>query len=364
MTVDKSGAPPVRIVRTGEQLLISVAVVCIVVDGHFHVDQVVVIRTVVMGGRQHRGAGFTRVNADLAADEQEAVLALPALDHPLQIIVIEAGTPRIVIHDHRCGRPVVDRVEAEVSLPRIVVHIIELTVGIPQVGNHAAGSHRFLSADGADRTGIAGRSGLRRGRFGRGGLGRRFGRGGLGGCLGRGGRGGLGRRRSVPERCLGRRGLLLCGGRGLLRGSGGLLCGSRIRLCGSRRGGRLAVRRRSLRLLLVFHRLEDLRDDVRGRVFRGRDGEHVCLLGHAHGCFRGVGGLFFKRLHREGCSRNGYDSHDRTGYNSVSCCFGHASQSFLCVLKNKLFGCKSGGDGGNRNRVRKLILATFYERSP
>ena len=49
--VHESGGPPVRIVRTGEQFLIALALAFVVPDRHFHVDQVVVVRAVVMGVR-------------------------------------------------------------------------------------------------------------------------------------------------------------------------------------------------------------------------------------------------------------------------------------------------------------------------
>ena len=168
VTVHKAGGPPVRVVGTGEHLFVAVPVVRIVVHGHLHVDQVVVVGTVVVRGRDLNGTGFTGVNAEFATDEQETVLAFPRLNHPLGVIVGEASTPCVDVHNDHCRRPVVDDVEAEVSLPRVILDVVEVALGIPQVGNDAALGKCVGAADRRNRViaaaGVAGGGGLLCGR--------------------------------------------------------------------------------------------------------------------------------------------------------------------------------------------------------
>ena len=73
--------------------------------------------------------------------EQEAVLPLPRLNHPLGIVIVEAGTPSVVVHNDHGRRPVVNDVETEVSLPRVIFHIVEVALRIPLVGSHTALRH-------------------------------------------------------------------------------------------------------------------------------------------------------------------------------------------------------------------------------
>ena len=121
--VDKSGCPPIIVIRSCENLFIVTVAVLIPIAVKLHFEPILFVGAVVMVNVAciaGVSAFLGGVNADFGTDHH-AVLTFPELNHPILAAVGEADTNLIDNHKDSVCHVIVDFVVARILLPAVFI---------------------------------------------------------------------------------------------------------------------------------------------------------------------------------------------------------------------------------------------------
>ena len=127
----EAGAPPIVAVVSCELAHIVAVARFVVIEGHLHLYPFVLIRAAVEG--EEAGClvgGILAIYAHFAAEEEQTVLTLPHLDHPVLVVVSEVNPHIVVFEQHIGGDDVIELGEAEVMLPAVLIVGVVVVVGV------------------------------------------------------------------------------------------------------------------------------------------------------------------------------------------------------------------------------------------